>query len=153
MMRFFRAFLGATALAALVIASPRASAAEGGESGKTSILPDWFNRQSTEYFTMPPFVVPVISGSSVDRQITLLVTLETKGVDNKEKIVQNRQRLQDAFLRDIYGVLSVDREDDRDYTDAVRIRLKRVGDRLLGPGVIGEVLVKTTYDRRVGPGR
>lgn len=135
------------------MASPRASVAEDGASGKTSILPDWFNRQSTEYFTLPPFVVPVISGDSVDRQITLLVTLETKGVDNKEKIVENRQRLQDAFLRDIYGVLSVDREDDRDYTDAVRIRLKRVGDRLLGAGVIGEVLVKTTYDRRLAPGR
>lgn len=151
-MRFTLALLnfGTIALAICAMAVPCALAA-GQEEGGKSVLPDWFNRQSTEYFTMPPFVMPVIAGDSVDRQVTLLVTLETTGVDNKDKIVENRVRLQDAFFRDIYGVLSVKREHDRNYVDAVRVRLQRVGDRVLGPGVIGGVLVKATYDRRVAP--
>jgi hypothetical protein len=152
-MRFLFAILGTIVLAAAMPPSGALAAGEGEGSSK-SILPDWFNRHNTEYFTMPPFVVPVIYGNTVSRQVTLLVTIETTGVDNKGKIVENRQRLQDAFLRDIYGVLSIQEEDRNSrHSDAIRIRLRRVGNRILGPGVIDKILVKTTYNRQIAPSR
>jgi hypothetical protein len=139
----------------MLLPHARAVAAEavGSEGESKRKLPEWFNTQSTEYFTMPQFVVPIIEGDTVTRQITLLVTLETTGLTNREKLVDNRQRLQDAFLRDIYGVLSVHRLAGKGYHDAVKARLQAAGDRIVGAGVIDNILVKTTYDRSFVPAR
>jgi len=134
----------------------RALAADGAEgAGETMkrALPDWFNRQSTEYYTMPQFVVPVIEGNVVTRQITLLVTLETIGSANREKLMDKREQLQDVFLRDMYGVLAIHRPDGQSYDNALRARLRRVGDQVMGEGVIENILVKTTYDRPLVPAK
>jgi hypothetical protein len=147
--------LTAAASLGALLPHARAVAAEAddgnGESKKK--LPEWFSTQSTEYYTMPQFVVPIIEGNAVTRQITLLVTLETTGSANREKLVDNRARLQDAFLRDIYGVLSVHRPAGKGYHNAVKTRLQVAGDRIVGAGVIDNVLVKTTYDRSFAPAK
>lgn len=155
-------FLALTTVAtAVVLTHGRAMAAEegaseeGGESAGSVMkkaLPDWFNRQSREYFTMPPFVIPVVDDKAVTRQVTMMVTIETMGMDNKEKIVANHRRLQDVFLRDIYGVLAFRRSDDQSYdTDVIKTRLQRVGEQVVGPGIIDVITVRTTYDRRMAP--
>jgi hypothetical protein len=132
----------------------RAVAAETGTVKEMrSTLPEWLNDKSTEYYTLPQFVVPVIEGNAVTRQITLLVTLETTGAANREKLVDNRQFLQDAFLRDIYGVLAVRRPAGKGYHEAIKARLRMAGDRIVGSGVIDNVLVKTTYDRSFVPAK
>jgi len=143
------------AFAGTALPHARALAAEDESAGAAikRALPDWFDPQTPEYYTMPPFVVPIIEGDAVTRQITLLVTLETIGDANREKVLANRERLQDAFLRDIYGVLAVRRPPDRNYDNIVKIRLQRAGERVVGNGVIDDVLVKATYDRRVAPAR
>jgi len=115
-------------------------------------LPDWFNRQSREYFTMPPFVIPVIDDNAVTRQVTLMVTIETMGTDNKEKVIANHRRLQDVFLRDMYGVLAFRRSEEQSYdSEVIRIRLQRAGEQVVGPGIIDNITVRTTYDRRLTP--
>jgi hypothetical protein len=137
------------------LAAEEGAGEEGGESAGSAMkkaLPDWFNRQSREYFTMPPFVIPVIDDNAVTRQVTMMVTIETMGIDNKDKIIANRRRLQDVFLRDIYGVLAFRRPDDQTYnTDVIQTRLRRVGDQVIGAGVIDDITVRTTYDRRLAP--
>jgi hypothetical protein len=150
---FFLALSAAFAGAMLPHACALAAEDESAGAAMKRALPDWFDPQTREYYTMPPFVVPVIEGDAVTRQITLLVTLETMGDANREKVLANRQRLQDVFLRDIYGVLAVSRPSDRNYDNVVKIRLQRAGERVVGSGVIDDVLVKATYDRRLAPAR
>jgi hypothetical protein len=145
-------FLTLTALSfGALLPHGRAIAADETVEPGAKMMPEWFNRQATEYYTMPQFVVPVIEGNTVTRQITLLVTLETIGSDNREKLMAKRERLQDAFLRDMYGVLAVHRADGLGYGDALRRRLRLVGDKVVGAGVIENILVKTTYDRPLVP--
>lgn len=150
----FFAILTATSLGTLL---PHACALAAEEDGAGAVmkraLPEWFNRQSREYYTMPQFVVPIIEGNTVTRQVTLLVTLETMGTDNREKLVANRQRLQDVFLRDVYGVLAVGRPDGQGYDAVIKIRLQRAGDQVMGAGIIDDVLVKVAYDRPVAPAK
>jgi hypothetical protein len=152
---FFFLTLTAASAAALLPHAGAVAAEEGTGAGATSsrTVPEWFNGQTTEYYTMPQFVVPVIEGNAVTRQISLLVTLETFGSVNREKVMSKRERLQDAFLRDMYGVLAVHRPDGGKYGDAVRTRLRRVGDKIVGAGVIRNIFVKTTYDRPLTPSR
>jgi hypothetical protein len=136
-------------------AAEEGSGEEGGEGASGAMkraLPDWFNRQSREYFTMPPFVIPVIDNNAVTRQVTLMVTVETMGIDNKDKVIANRRRLQDGFLRDMYGVLAFRQPEDQSYnSDVLTTRLRRVGDQVVGPGIIDNITVRTTYDRRLVP--
>lgn len=153
------AALAFLAFTAVLLGTPlphgRVLAADDGEGAGAAamrVLPDWFNRQSTEYYTMPQFVVPIIEGNVVTRQITLLITLETMGIDNRQKLLDTRQRLQDAFLRDMYGVLAIHRPEGRGYDDALKTRLRRAGDRVMGAGVITDIFVKTTYDRPLAAG-
>jgi hypothetical protein len=123
--------------------------AEGGKSkAPKGPLPDWFNRQSREYFTMPPFNIPVIGDNAVSRQVTFLVTLQTMGIDNKDKVISHRRQLQDGFFRDIYGVMAFRQPANQSYNlDVIKTRLKRVGDQLVGAGVIDDIVVKSTYER------
>lgn len=142
--------------ASLGAALPHGRALAADEGAGTELkraLPDWFNRQSTEYYTMPQFVVPIIEGNAVTRQITLLVTLETVGAANRDKLMEKRSQLQDVFLRDMYGVLAVSRPNGVSYDEAIRTRLRRAGDQVVGAGVIGNILVKTTYDRPIAPAK
>ena len=70
-------------------------------------------------------------------------------IDNKEKMLDNRRRLQDAYLRDLYGVLAFRRADEQIYNlDAIQTRLRRISDQIMGSGIIDTVVVKTTLDRR-----
>ena len=149
------AIVGTALTHSRALAAEEGAGEEGGEGAGSAMkkaLPDWFNRQSREYFTMPPFVIPVIDDNAVTRQVTMMVTIETMGIDNKEKIIANHRRLQDGFLRDIYGVLAFRRPDDQSYdSDVIKTRLRRVGDQVVGPGIIDDITVRTTYDRRLAP--
>jgi len=145
----FRIFLLTAMLA--IGHSLRALAADEPEGGIAKALPDWFNRQAREYYTMPAFVVPVIQGNDVTRQVTFLITLETMGSANRDKLMDKRPQLQDGFLRDLYGVIAV-RPETAVYDSAViKERLTRVSTRVLGEGIVDDILVNVTYDRRVAP--
>jgi hypothetical protein len=140
-----------TAMLAIGHAPCALAADESDVGGIAKALPDWFNRQAREYFTMPAFVVPVIKGNDVTRQVTFLVTLETMGSANREKLMDKRPQLQDGFLRDLYGVIAVRPETDVYDSAVIKERLRRVSDRVLGGGIVDNILVNVTYDRRVAP--
>jgi flagellar basal body-associated protein FliL len=144
----FRILLLTAMLAALPLT--RASADQS-DSELPKTLPDWFNRRGREYYTMPAFVVPVIQGNDVTRQVTFLITLETMGTDNRAKLMSKRPQLQDGFLRDLYGVIALRPNAEVYDSESIKTRLRRVGDKVLGDGIIDDILVNVTYDRRVGP--
>ncbi|HTI85721.1 MAG TPA: hypothetical protein VL966_03880 [Alphaproteobacteria bacterium] len=127
--------------------TPRVLAADEPEGGIAKALPDWFNRQAREYFTMPAFVVPVIQGNDVTRQVTFLVTLETMGSANREKLMDKRPQLQDGFLRDLYGVIAVRPDADVYDSTVLKTRLQRVSERVLGTGIVDNILINVTYRR------
>jgi hypothetical protein len=65
--------------------------------------------------------------------------------------MEKRPQLQDGFLRDLYGVIAVRPDIEVYSSDAIKTRLQRVGDRVVGDGIIDNILVNVTYDRRVPP--
>ncbi len=58
------------------------------------------------------------------------------------------RRLHSAFLNDLHGVLSLRYGSGRPLNaPAVKQRLKRRADRILGPGVVKEVLIQRVQKR------
>lgn len=77
------------------------------------------------------------------------MTLETRNIGNKEKILENRVRLQGAFLRDLQALASLDNGSGRAINaGTVKARLQRVADRVLGGGIITDILIDNVYTRR-----
>lgn len=130
-----------------------ASAQDGppqpGEGEVLSKLPGWLGGDQPEFFRLPPFNVPTIRERGVVGQIALNITIETLGLANKRKVIEKRVYIQSAFLRDLYGVASINNGSGKALNlDTVKRRLRIVADRLLGEGVVKDVLVENAYTRK-----
>src|SRR5690242_8848054 len=92
--------LAAVALLAAPVHSAFASASAKKSPAK---LLGFTDPNAIDHFQLIPFNISVIRDGRVARIVTLVVTLETKGDANKTKVMNERHRLQDAFLRDMQG--------------------------------------------------
>lgn len=102
------------------------------------------------YFQLQPFNIPVIRDGKLAQILSIAVTIEVKGYANQAKVMDQQVRLRDAFLRDIYGVASVQRADGRAINpQVVKTRLMSIGERMFGPGIVENVLVHGMTDRNL----
>lgn len=145
-----KAFLALGLLGLMIVCAPATRADEHGEEKKGIKIPGFADKDAIGYFQFQPFNIPVIRNGKVARILTLTVTMETKGDDNKTKIMAQRYQLHDAFLRDIHGVAAFQRSDCRVIDPAVvKTRLMAISDRLLGEGTVRNILVQSIFDRSV----
>lgn len=94
------------------------------------------------HLQLSPFNVPVIRNNKLEYILSIGVTIEVKGIENRSKVLDMTRQLRDAFLRDIHGVASVQRADGR-LLDAnvVKSRLMTISTRMFGPGIVENILV------------
>lgn len=99
---------------------------------------------------LPLFSIPVIRDNEVTDHVNIAIVIETKGEKSREKVLAERYRLYDAYLRDLYGLLAIKRADGQLFDQqVVKIRLARVSDKLLGPGVVNDILVRGISQRPI----
>ena len=84
--------------------------------------------------------------------IQIQVKLETTGGENETKLIRMMPRLSDAFLRDLYALLPRMLSND-EQLDVVIIKrhLQRVADKIVGPGLVDNVLVQSVTDSSLPP--
>jgi len=97
---------------------------------------------------LPLFVVPVIEGDEVTRQVTVGVALELAEGRTAESIEPKRPLLVDAFFKELYGMFAQRAHSDHIADEGtVKERLGRVADRVLGAGVVKQVLIQQLFER------
>jgi hypothetical protein len=107
-----------------------------------------FGGDLIQHLPLPIFSIPVIRDNEVTDQVNIAIVVETKSDENRDKVIAGRFKLYDAFLRDLYGLLAIKRADGQLLDQqVVKIRLARVSDKLLGPGVINSILVSGVSQR------
>lgn len=147
-----KALLATALVAGLAVHAPaQAQEAQPSKNGDArSKLPDWLGGDRPEFFRMPPFSVPTIREAGVTGQISLIVSIEVVGISNKTKVIEKRHHLQSSFLRDIYGIASINNGSGQALQlDTVKKRLKMVADRVLGAGVVKNILVENAHTRPI----
>jgi hypothetical protein len=129
---------------ALLLAGPcPAAAGEHGKAAKAEGVPD-----GPVYVKVPPLVLPVYQGDKVTRQAGVVVTLELVKGKTEADVEPNRRQLFDAFLTDLYAVYELRGNADRVIEPAlVKQTLQEAGDRILGTGVIEQVLIQQAFER------
>lgn len=104
----------------------------------------------TGFVRLPPLVVPVIGPNKVEQFITVVVAMEV--VQEKLPIVQaNMPRLSDGFLTALYGAIA-----DKSVMKAGLVNIPAVKEKLVesaakivGPGVVINVLVQAVTQRNL----
>ena len=147
-MRFVIRALVAMVLVAGLAPGPAWSAKDDGKKGFG--LGNLFGEEDAEYYTLQPFTVPIVRDGRIAKHVTLLITLETRGLTNKDKILEARKRLQHSFFRDLHGVMSFRRKDGRPFkTSVLKKRLMAVSRRVLGEDIVRDVLIEIALERRL----
>ena len=146
-MRLVIRALVAMVLVAGLALEPAWSAKHDGKKGFG--LDNLLGEGDAEYYTLQPFTVPIVRDGRIARHVSFVVTLETRGVANKDKILEARKRLRDSFLQDLHGVLSIRRKDGRSFkTSVLKKRLMAVSKRVLGEDIVRDILIENALERR-----
>ena len=100
------------------------------------------------FVRLPLFVIPVIEGEEVTRTVTVGVALELAEGQTAESIEPKRPVLIDAFFKELYGMFGQRSRAGRIAEEGtIKERLGRVADRVLGPGVVKQVLIQQLFER------
>lgn len=138
----------ALAVSALFLAATPALA-----SGKERHAPsaiDRFLGNEPQFFKLLPFNIPVIRDGRVVNQVSFIISIETFGLADKEKVMAARYRLQDAFLTDLHGIVAVSHGRGHPVVaESVKIRLKRLARKMLGEKVVKDVLIESAINMRL----
>src|SRR5262249_44253370 len=96
----------------------------------------------------PLFVIPVIEKDQVTRQVSLGIALELADGQEPDSIDPKKPVVVDAFLSDLYGMFAQRGGASRIAEQgSIKARLARTADRVLGPGVVRQVLIQQLYER------
>ncbi len=101
-----------------------------------------------EYVELEPLILPLIQDGQVTHHVTLQVVIEVVAGE-KERVLLVKRQLTDAYLSELYGLLAlrfVRRQANA--LPLLRRRLLAVSERLLGPGVVGDVLISEPSRRK-----
>jgi flagellar FliL protein len=91
--------------------------------------------------------VPIFAGDSVATTIQIQIKLETPDEESEATLVRMMPRLNDAFLRYLYSSLPrLLSKDERLDVAVIKRRLQSVADKIVGPGLVENVLVQSVTD-------
>lgn len=104
----------------------------------------------TGFVRLAPMVVPAIGENRVEQFVTVVVTVEVL-LDKQPMAQANTTRLTDAFLTALYGAIA-----DKSVMKgslinipAVKNKLVEAGNKVLGTGVVQNVLVQAVTQRNL----
>ena len=101
------------------------------------------------FVKMSPLFLPVLGARRIEQTIGLVVALELEDPTNAALVEQSGPKLTDAFISELYGSLDASRLGQGGLVniDQVKGKLGRASDRVLGEGVVKEVLVQMVSQR------
>ena len=94
------------------------------------------------FIKLPLFNIPVIEGNKVTRQVRVGLALELVEGLKADSIDEKKPAVIDAFFRDLYGMFGQRSETRRVAVEgSIKQRLTQTADRVLGPGMVRQVLI------------
>lgn len=130
------------ALAALLGGVPHRSLGEEHGAGTTAPAGPVFVR-------LRPIVLPIVEGDRVAKTTGIVLSLELAHGKTEADLDADRVRLRDAFITELYAYLDQHADDSRAIdTELLKQRLTRASARVLGPGVVRQVLILQAFERR-----
>jgi hypothetical protein len=104
--------------------------------------------QAPVFMTLPTLTVPVFEGNEVSRQASLVLALELEPGRNEAEVVPFKPRLMDALLAELTQIFEQRATEER-LIDAAALKPKllETSRRVVGDGVVKDVLVQQAFER------
>jgi len=101
------------------------------------------------FITMDALTIPVIQGDRVALTLQLQLQIETSE-ERVDDLNKNMDRLKDAYIRDLHSFIPrLYRKSNILDTEALKTRLKVIGQRTIGKGIIDSVLIQNSLARPI----
>lgn len=103
------------------------------------------------YVNIGPIILPVITEEGPQQIVTMLVSLEVKDLSTSDKVREKLPRLVDAYMGALYGRLNSKTMIEGKIVDVafVKSRLMKATERVLGPGMVQDVLIQAVAQRQL----
>ncbi|MGC2854227.1 hypothetical protein ACM64Y_02045 [Novispirillum sp. DQ9] len=94
-----------------------------------------------------PFLIPIIRNGQIERSLYIGLRLRVNP-EKRSEVTLFHARLHDVYMRLLFELVPQQME-QRDTLDlaAMKVRLQEVADRLLGQGMIEEVMFQAVFER------
>lgn len=98
------------------------------------------------YVNAEPLSIPVMRGERIKNYFYVTVALQVASDAKRDEVRDQMPRLRDAYLRDLTSrpAMRQDVANAIDF-DAVKQRLLAISEKMLGPGVVEDVLIVRTF--------
>lgn len=103
------------------------------------------------YVDMHSIILPIVDKSGVSQTVSMSLSLEAKSLWAADNVRAMSPKLKDAYIQDIYGVLSrhAALKGGVIQIDLIKERLKRVSKRVMGDDSIVDVMIQVVQQRPV----
>ncbi|MGQ0526634.1 MAG: flagellar basal body-associated FliL family protein [Alphaproteobacteria bacterium] len=121
-----------------------AKGAHDGEHGEGA-------KQVFQYIEMDPLLLPIVDKNGVSQVVSLVVALEVYDLAAIERVKEMTPKLKDAFIQDMYGILNkyAALENGVVQVSMIKKRLNAVTQRVMGEGLVNDVLLQVVQQRPV----
>lgn len=146
------ALLGGSAAAAYIFFVQPAQASEGDKKPEAKEEAKGEGGEATVSFVeMSPLVLPVVDKNGVSQVISIVVSLEVKDDVVAKEVERFTPRLKDAYIQDMYGVLTRQAAMDGGVVQVgyIKDRLNKVTAKVLGQDKVRGVLLQVVQQRPV----
>ena len=97
---------------------------------------------------MDDLYISILAEDRVAATVMIKLNLEVIGKENEEKVTKLLPRLGDSFFKDLYVFIPrVIRRQNKLNTDILTERLMMIGEKVMGPNVINNVIIEEVNER------
>lgn len=103
----------------------------------------------SEFVELDALILPIIDEDGLTQVISLVVALEVEGADAAGKVESMSPKLKDAFIQDMYGMLSHkgSMKGGIIQVGPLKTRLNAISKKVMGDDVVKDVLLQVVQQR------
>lgn len=104
-----------------------------------------------KFVELDPLVLPIVDKNGVSQVVSIVVVIEVEDDKSAEMVTKLQPRLKDAYIQELYGVLNrhAALQGGVLQVGMVKDRLGAISERVLGEGVVEEVLLQVVHQRPI----
>lgn len=139
-------YFGQSAEASIGETAEHRDAKDHDRSGKTAE-----DSHGHKFVELAPLILPIVDNNGVSQVVNIVVVIEVDGDENEKMVLTLEPRLKDAYIQELYGVLNKHAALKGGVVQVGMIKdhLNRISQRVLGEGVIEEVLLQVVQQRPI----
>ena len=117
--------------------------------GDSASRPPITKTTDTLFVDLESMTIAVIRNRRIAKHVVLQVTLEVPDEETRASVSHALPRIKDAFIKDLYDYYAVQQQGrDGINVEAIKKRLKRTADEVMGPGKVNAVLIQGAVERQ-----